>query len=84
MIGKQRRHKKDTTDIVLFKEKEQISDIDPPLSCFKLISYLPPKFFVSLEDQFNLLITQRWSLGFSLSLELLIEFMSFVHKIISI
>ena len=50
MIGKQRRHKKDTTDIVLFKEKEQISDIDPPLSCFKLISYLPPKFFVSLED----------------------------------
>lgn len=50
MIGHDKKHKKDTTDLRLFKEKEQIKENDFPIDCFKLISYQQPKFFVSLEE----------------------------------
>ena len=33
-----------------FKEKENISDLDPPISCFTLINNPQPKLFISLED----------------------------------
>jgi len=34
----------------LFKQKNDISDEEPPLSCFRLITLQQPKLFISLQD----------------------------------
>jgi hypothetical protein len=47
---KQEKQNKDSTDLKNFKEKYQIEDQFPPVSCLKLIKTHPPKMFISLED----------------------------------
>lgn len=47
---KSEKHNKETTDLKNFKEKYQIEDQSPPISCLRLIKTHPPKMFISLED----------------------------------
>ena len=54
LISYDKKDKKNTTDLIAFKEKEQISDTEPPIDCFKLMTYQQSTFFISLNELNNI------------------------------
>lgn len=50
LFSKPEKHTKETTDLKKFKEKYNINDENPPISCLRLIKTHTPKMFISLDD----------------------------------